>query len=126
LQNFISNATKYGGADHWIGINVSCDPIGRNGEEVTISVLDHGQGISAAERKHIFEPFYRSPGAVRAQIHGTGLGLALSKQIAESLGGYISVDSKVGEGSTFTLHLRAANEPQQEEFLTASKTSTGN
>ena len=76
---------------------------------IGFSVEDHGQGISASELPHIFEPFYRSPKVVAAQIHGTGLGLALAKRIAEALGGRISVISEPGVGSTFTLHLPAAS-----------------
>jgi len=51
-----------------------------------------------------FEPFYRSPEVVDAQIHGTGLGLAVAKRIAEAMAEGLSVTSEVGMGSTFTLH----------------------
>jgi two-component system phosphate regulon sensor histidine kinase PhoR len=112
--------------DRWIGINVTSHNVGRSGKEVRISVEDHGQGISDSELKHIFEPFYRSPRVVRAQVHGTGLGLALAKHVAESLGGRISVESKVGVGSTFTLHLLAANERTQGKRFTVSETTVGN
>jgi signal transduction histidine kinase len=78
------------------------------GEEVRISVEDHGIGIDASELQQIFEPFYRSPVVKAAQIHGTGLGLPLAKSIAEAMGGRISVVSKVGVGSRFTLHLPAS------------------
>jgi len=76
---------------------------------VWISVEDHGIGIDSAELKQIFEPFYRSPAVTAAQIHGTGLGLPLAKGIAEAMGGKISVVSKLGIGSRFTLHLPAAH-----------------
>jgi len=52
-----------------------------------------------------FRTVYRSPEVVDAQIHGTGLGLAVAKRIAEAMGGRLSVTSDVGVGSTFTLHL---------------------
>jgi signal transduction histidine kinase len=110
LQNLIGNAIKYGGVERWIGLSVSCGDAG-NGKEVRFVVQDHGEGMSAEELHHIFEPFYRSPKAVAAQVHGTGLGLALAKRIAEALGGRISVVSELGVGSTFTLHLRAAEAP---------------
>ena len=70
---------------------------------------DHGPGINSAELRHIFEPFYRSPRAVRAQIHGTGLGLTVAARMAEAMGGRLSVTSEVGVGSTFTLHLPLQN-----------------
>ena len=108
LRNLIANALKYGGAERWIGLAATCHEEG-HGKEIRFSVEDHGQGISASELPHIFEPFYRSPKVVAAQIHGTGLGLALAKRIAEALGGRISVISEPGVGSTFTLHLPAAS-----------------
>jgi signal transduction histidine kinase len=77
--------------------------------EMRISVEDHGIGIDAAELQRIFEPFYRSPVVTAAQIHGTGLGLALAKNIAEAMGGSISVVSRVGVGSRFTIHLPLAS-----------------
>jgi two-component system sensor histidine kinase SenX3 len=108
LQNLISNAIKYGGEEHWIGLSAACLETEKHTKEVRISVQDHGQGISNSELPHIFEPFYRSPKAVSAQIHGTGLGLALAKRVAAALGGRISVVSEIGVGSTFTLHLQVA------------------
>jgi signal transduction histidine kinase len=105
LQNLISNAVKYSGRNRWIGISASVHEAKNHYKEVRISVQDHGSGISSSELPHIFEPFYRSPNVVDAQIHGTGLGLAVAKRIAEAMGGKLSVTSKVGVGSTFTLHL---------------------
>jgi signal transduction histidine kinase len=105
LQNLISNAVKYSDRNRWIGISASLHEAKNHHKEVRIIVQDHGSGISSSELPHIFEPFYRSPNVVDAQIHGTGLGLAVAKRIAEAMGGKLSVTSKVGAGSTFTLHL---------------------
>ena len=52
-----------------------------------IDVTDRGIGIAREDLPHVFEPFYRSPSVRRSQIHGTGLGLALARQVAESMGG---------------------------------------
>jgi two-component system sensor histidine kinase SenX3 len=112
LRNLISNALKYGGEERWIGLSARSHETENHAKEVWFGVQDHGEGISASELPHIFEPFYRSPKVVTAQIHGTGLGLALAKRIAEALGGRISVVSEVGVGSTFTLHLPAASEQE--------------
>jgi signal transduction histidine kinase len=109
LQNLVVNAVKYGGNHRRIVIRAFCGSRdGAHGEEMRISVEDHGIGIDSAELEQIFEPFYRSPVVTAAQIHGTGLGLPLAKGIAEAMGGRISVVSKVGVGSRFTLHLPLA------------------
>lgn len=129
LQNLIANAVKYGGERRWIGIHANTDYSG-NRREVLISVEDHGIGIDPADLKRIFDPFYRSPEVVAAQIHGTGIGLALAKGIAEGMGGTITVTSKPGDGSTFTLHLPCVEKPnisaEQKAMGAAIDSNTGN
>lgn len=107
LQNLITNAVKYSSAERWIGLRARLERTGSGEREVAISVSDHGAGISASDLPHIFEPFFRSPAMKTAQIHGTGLGLPLSRSIAEAMRGRLTVESVVGQGSTFTLHLPA-------------------
>jgi signal transduction histidine kinase len=108
LQNLITNAVKYGGADRRIQISASQERGEKGSKEVAISIRDRGMGIHSSELKRIFEPFYRSGDAMRAQIPGTGLGLSVAQHLAEAIGGRLSVKSEVGLGSVFTLHLRAA------------------
>jgi signal transduction histidine kinase len=105
IQNLVVNAVKYSGKSRRIGIAAALCGAKASQQEIRISVQDHGRGISGSELGHIFEPFYRSPGVVDAQIHGTGLGLAVAKRIAQAMGGRLSVVSVVNVGSTFTLHL---------------------
>jgi signal transduction histidine kinase len=104
IQNLLSNAMKYSGPSRWIGLSVE-SATAAGGEEVRIVVSDRGLGISPSELERIFEPFYRGKDVVAAQIHGNGLGLSLVKHIAEAHGGRVSVESRVGLGSVFTLHL---------------------
>ncbi len=108
LQNLITNAVKYGNgrpdSERWIGIRARVHNGGAT-QEVEISVSDRGIGISEADLPHIFEPFYRSPSVKAAQIHGTGLGLPLSRSIAEAMKGRLEVSSSSGRGSTFTLYV---------------------
>jgi len=107
LQNLIRNAVKYGGDQCWIGIQAQVQS-GARGAEVSICVCDRGLGIPPADLPHIFEPFYRAHEVVAAQIHGSGLGLSVVRQIAEAHGGRITVQSQLGNGSSFTLYLPCA------------------
>jgi signal transduction histidine kinase len=104
ILNLLNNAIKYSGERRWIKVSARSLP-SRRGPEIRISVQDRGIGIAPADLPHIFEPFYRGRGVLASDIHGTGLGLNLVKQIAEAHGGRVSVESVVGQGSTFTLHL---------------------
>jgi signal transduction histidine kinase len=114
LQNLITNAIKYGGPDRWIRLSAEAHDGRDHKSEVSIRVEDHGMGIASSELPHVFDPFYRSSRAVAAQIHGTGLGLAVAQRIAEAMGGRLSVTSQVGVGSIFTLYLRAAEDLKDE------------
>jgi two-component system OmpR family sensor kinase len=74
-------------------------------QETTISVTDTGPGLSESDQERIFERFYRAdPARVRSSGEGSGLGLSIVDAVMKAHGGYVSVKSKVGEGSTFTLH----------------------
>ena len=113
LQNLISNAVKYGGDAKWLRVAARGSGIrdqGPGGKNVVFTVEDHGLGIDADDRKHIFEPFYRGRLAVSQQIQGSGLGLNLVARIAEAHGGGVSVTSEPGKGSVFTISLPAAND----------------
>jgi signal transduction histidine kinase len=107
LFNLIGNALKYGGDAQWLGIRAHTVETG-HGTGVQITVEDRGIGIPSAELRHIFEPFYRGQTARSAQIRGTGLGLSLAREAANSIGARITVKSMVGKGSAFTLHIPPA------------------
>ena len=104
IQNLLSNAMKYGGGSRWIGLSAELVRTSA-GEEVQIRVSDRGLGIAPSEQERIFEPFYRGKEVAAAQIRGNGLGLSLVKHIIVAHGGRVSVESKVGQGSVFILHL---------------------
>ncbi len=114
LQNLISNAVKYGGDARWLRVTARPDPESRTpgpgSKAVIFTVEDHGLGIDADDRKHIFEPFYRGRAAVSQQIQGSGLGLNLVARIAEAHGGRVTVTSEPGKGSVFTISLPAASD----------------
>jgi len=110
VENLIVNAVKYSNGDRWIGLSAGLDKGSGGRTGVRISVADHGVGIDSSDLQQIFEPFYRCPQAIAAQIHGTGLGLSIARRIAEAFGGTLSVVSEVGVGAVFTLHLLIADE----------------
>jgi signal transduction histidine kinase len=107
LQNLIANAVKYGGRDRWVGIRAQ-HVQERRKSQVRITVSDHGAGIPAADLPHIFEPFFRGADALERQVHGNGLGLALVRRIVTAHGGTVTVTTRPGGGSAFTIALPAA------------------
>jgi two-component system phosphate regulon sensor histidine kinase PhoR len=101
LVNLVDNAIKYSAAD--TTTRVRC----RRGEgEAIIEVADEGSGIESEHLPRLFERFYRTDKARSRAQGGTGLGLAIVKHIVQAHGGRITVDSGVGEGSVFRIHLR--------------------
>ena len=104
VENLISNALKYGGAERWVGVRAERGGTKRQ-PEVLITVEDHGPGIPGEELPHIFGAFYRGENALAGQIQGNGLGLALVQQIVSAHGGRVTVSTRPGAGSAFTIHL---------------------
>jgi nitrogen-specific signal transduction histidine kinase len=100
ILNLLSNAMKYSGKSRNIALRV-CR---RNGDAL-IQVSDHGVGIPVGEQRRIFEKFYRVSSKENRAISGTGLGLSLVAHIAEAHGGGVEVESRPGEGSTFSIRL---------------------
>jgi signal transduction histidine kinase len=107
VQNLVANAVKYGGRDRWVGIRAQ-HVRERRRSEVRITVSDHGPGIPTADLPHIFEPFYRGTDAIERQVQGHGLGLALVRRIVVAHGGNVSVSTRPGAGTSFTISLPAA------------------
>jgi PAS domain S-box-containing protein len=100
VTNVIANAIKYSPPSREIRVSVRTD-----GSDLLIEVADKGHGIAPEHVKHIFEKFYRVPRVESADEPGTGLGLALVREIMDSHGGYVTVESELGAGSKFTLRL---------------------
>jgi two-component system phosphate regulon sensor histidine kinase PhoR len=100
--NLIDNAIKYSPEGSRIAVELR-----KQGEEVAIAVRDEGCGISREHLARLFERFYVVDKSRSRKLGGTGLGLAIVKHIAQAHGGYVSVESTLGKGSTFTIHLPA-------------------
>ena len=107
LSNLLSNAVKYGEPGRWIRVETTT---GKRGEvsQVEIRVRDRGVGIPAKESRRVFDEFYRGSAAAEKSIHGSGLGLKLARDLALGMNGKLSLASRLGKGSVFTLTLPAA------------------
>lgn len=98
--NLLDNAIKYSPEKSKITIHTQLA-----GNEIQIQFIDQGIGIAAKHLPRLFERFYRVDKARSRKAGGTGLGLAIVKHIAQAHGGRVSVTSRKGHGSTFTLHI---------------------
>ncbi|HIY67425.1 MAG TPA: two-component sensor histidine kinase [Candidatus Agrococcus pullicola] len=109
LKNLVANAVTYSDDHEHVGVGVR-----RTEDGVEIAVTDKGIGIDASEQQRVFERFYRVDPARSRHTGGTGLGLSIVKHVTRSHGGSVSVWSKPGEGSTFTIRLPYVD-PSQED-----------
>jgi len=108
LTNLIENAIAYSPRGSKVGIGARRDVDEDGAEMATVSVSDEGVGIADADQERVFERFYRVDTARSRATGGTGLGLAIVKHVMANHGGRVTLWSRVGVGSTFTLHVPAA------------------
>ncbi|MFZ5549601.1 MAG: PAS domain-containing sensor histidine kinase [Pseudomonadota bacterium] len=101
LLNLLSNAVKFTEPGGQVAIDLAAD----GGERFRVAVRDTGIGIAPADIGRLFEAFRQLDGGPSRRHDGTGLGLALTRKLVELMGGRIEVQSQVGEGSSFTVHL---------------------
>jgi two-component system sensor histidine kinase/response regulator len=106
LLNLLSNGVKY--TPRRGRVTLSCGESGK--DKLRVVVSDTGTGISAEKRSRLFTPFDRL-GAEHTNVQGTGLGLALSQRLIQTMGGAIGVNSEVGRGSTFWVELPRTASP---------------
>ena len=102
VENLLDNAMKYspGQPTVWLSAEAATDG-------VVIRVRDAGVGIAEVDRAGVFEAFQRGSGEITRRVKGAGIGLSLVRHIVEAHGGRIAYESRIGEGTTFTLHLPA-------------------
>ena len=106
FDNLFSNAVKYTPE----GGRISCC-VTREGMQTVVRVSDTGRGISEAELAEVFDKFFRSTTVLTEAIPGVGLGLAITKSIVDAHGGQITVESRLGMGTTFEVRLPLAGAP---------------
>jgi two-component system, OmpR family, sensor histidine kinase SenX3 len=104
LMNLLDNAIKYSGPRQPVEVGASLV-----GDRIALVVRDHGIGIPTRDLERIFERFYRVDRARSRETGGTGLGLAIVRHVAQAHGGDVTVESREGEGSTFTLQIPISN-----------------
>jgi two-component system phosphate regulon sensor histidine kinase PhoR len=114
LFNLIENAAKYGG-----GAPIRVE-VKRADGVVRIVVADSGPGISPSDQARIFEKFYRADPQLTHAPGGTGLGLYISRQLVERMGGRLDVRSEVGVGATFIVELPGAKAPVKRRLAASS------
>jgi signal transduction histidine kinase/HAMP domain-containing protein/ActR/RegA family two-component response regulator len=119
LKNLLSNAFKFTEEGHVsVRVSVAADGWSRSSERlrhaagvISFSVSDSGIGVTPEQQQLIFEAFAQADGGTARQYGGTGLGLSISRELVRLLGGEITLTSKLGEGSTFTLYLPSTQPP---------------
>lgn len=112
--NLVANALKFTSVGE-VRISLVVDDAA-----LLLSVSDTGIGISADDVEHLFESFWQARGQPARQSGGTGLGLAITRQLASLLGGDVSVQSRPGDGSTFTVRLARPANPNPTSFAVLS------
>ena len=106
LLNIVTNAIKFTPAGGTISVRISEKPCAKQGRSTyEFRIKDNGIGMSKEFQKHIFESFSREQTSTVSGIQGTGLGMAITKNIVDMMGGTIGVTSRVGEGSEFVVTL---------------------
>lgn len=110
VQNLLHNAIRHTPPGGIVAVAASAHPA-----QVTIQVKDTGSGIAAEELPRIWERFYRTESSRNEADGGTGLGLALVKEMAEAMGGAVAVESEIGGGSCFSVYLPTAPEQTPQE-----------
>ena len=107
LGNLLSNAFKFTRKDGTVELDVQAD-----GGQIRVTVSDTGAGIPPEQLPHIFRKFFQADNQHSAAHDGTGLGLAIAKQIVDAHGGKLTVESRVGEGTKFSITLPVRTGPR--------------
>ncbi|GJM32934.1 MAG: hybrid sensor histidine kinase/response regulator [Saprospiraceae bacterium] len=118
ITNVLSNAFKFTPEGGMVSVKIKRVDTEDLGESLEIGIVDTGIGIPANHLPHVFERFYQSKDVYRHDGQGTGIGLALAKELVELHKGRIGVESRVGEGTQFTILLPIGKAPSQTGSIT--------
>jgi CheY-like chemotaxis protein/nitrogen-specific signal transduction histidine kinase len=122
LTNLLSNAFKFTRDGGQVSVTVGRQVSPAGGEEAAIEVGDTGIGIQSDELEKIFDRFYQVDGTQTREHEGTGIGLAVTKELVQLHKGHISVSSELERGSTFTIRLPLGKEHLSQEDITEAPT----
>jgi len=119
LFNFLSNAIKFSPEEGTVTLQAELDDPqpGRGVANLRLSVKDQGSGIAPEDHDRVFEKFSQVDASTTREHGGTGLGLTISKELANLLGGSIELQSAVGEGATFTLVIPLIYQPPSSPLM---------
>jgi signal transduction histidine kinase/CheY-like chemotaxis protein len=117
LLNLLSNAVKFSPEGSEVLLKVRETDSARGRSTYRFDIVDHGIGISEYHASKLFRPFEQADGSITRNYGGTGLGLVISKNLVEMMGGGISLKSREGEGSTFTFTINCAAKPFAERKI---------
>lgn len=117
IGNLMTNALRHGGEDASVTLRLTQSDPGVQPATVGVDVIDDGAGIPAEDVPHLFERFYRADVSRSRASGGSGLGLSIVKSLVEAHGGTITVESTLGEGTTFHVRLPAAAEMLDESEI---------
>jgi len=106
VLNLLTNAIRYSGTSREIGLSLR-----RQNGHAVIAVSDRGVGIPLEAQSRLTEKFYRVNSPEHEHVPGTGLGLTIVDHTARAHGGHLTLESAVGEGSTFSIHLPMVEQP---------------
>jgi two-component system, sensor histidine kinase len=107
VENLIDNALKFTERGR-VGLSVTAEPAARSGVRLIFAVSDSGIGLAPAEVKRLFRPFAQANADIAGRFGGAGLGLVFVKRVARAMRGSVTVESKLGAGSTFRLAVTVA------------------
>jgi len=113
VKNLLGNAIKFGATGGTVHYQVRCCTVDKENAQLSVDVVDEGIGIEADQIPSLFEGFKQADGSMSRRFGGTGLGLAICRKLVELMGGNISVESKVGQGSRFyfSIPIKIASAP---------------
>lgn len=114
VVNLLNNAIKFSEPGDCVAFRLDCTPVGEGKSHLILQVEDEGCGMSEAFQEKMYEPFEQEAGGLATTVKGTGLGLSIVKRLIDQMGGAINCDSRLNEGTVFTIEVDKKSSKWQE------------